>query len=201
MVHASHTSSSATPQPGSSSTLELVCCRVLQVDSDPYVEPECPCGMSFCFKCLRHPHSPCTCQMWNMWDEKINGDSETRNWLAANTKPCPKCSKPVEKNGGCNLVVCKCGQVCMSGAAAAVVLWQQRSSANQNGLSCYLRPVFADTAASMQQCLDQPWPMNQLPCVRLLYQCFLHLLCLNHARSPSAGYVGQLLVCATPGHR
>jgi ariadne-1 len=58
-----------------------------------------------------------------MWDEKINGDSETRNWLAANTKPCPKCSKPVEKNGGCNLVMCKCGQVgghglhAMSGAA------------------------------------------------------------------------------------
>ncbi|KAF6250673.1 hypothetical protein COO60DRAFT_1471727 [Scenedesmus sp. NREL 46B-D3] len=61
------------------------CGHAVEVDSDPYVEPECPCG-------------------------KINGDSETRNWLAANTKPCPKCSKPVEKNGGCNLVMCKCGQ-------------------------------------------------------------------------------------------
>ena len=26
--------------------------------------------------------------------------SETSSWLNANTKPCPKCSKPVEKNGG-----------------------------------------------------------------------------------------------------
>eukprot|EP00878_Enallax_costatus_P004275 GHUV01004505.1.p1 GENE.GHUV01004505.1~~GHUV01004505.1.p1 ORF type:complete len:527 (+),score=139.84 GHUV01004505.1:269-1849(+) len=86
------------------------CGRAIEVDSDPYVEPDCPCGMSFCFKCSRQPHSPCTCQMWSMWDEKINGDSETKNWLAANTKPCPKCGKPVEKNGGCNLVVCKCGQ-------------------------------------------------------------------------------------------
>lgn len=84
---------------------------LLQVENDPYVEPECPCGVSFCFKCSRQPHSPCTCQMWSMWDEKVNGDSETKNWLAANTKPCPKCGKPVEKNGGCNLVVCKCGQV------------------------------------------------------------------------------------------
>jgi hypothetical protein len=75
-----------------------------QVDSDPYVEPECPCGVSFCFKCGKDPHSPCTCKMWEMWEEKVNGDSETRNWLAANTKPCPKCTKPVEKNGGCNLV-------------------------------------------------------------------------------------------------
>ena len=42
---------------------------------------------------------------------KCQDDSETKNWLTANTKPCPKCGKPVEKNGGCNLVVCMCGQV------------------------------------------------------------------------------------------
>ncbi len=46
-----------------------------------------------------------------MWEEKTQGDSETRNWIMANTKPCPKCQKPVEKNGGCNHVTCKCGQV------------------------------------------------------------------------------------------
>ncbi|WIA17066.1 hypothetical protein OEZ85_013967 [Tetradesmus obliquus] len=86
------------------------CGHAVEVDSDPFVEPECPCGIAFCFKCGKAPHSPCTCDMWLLWDEKINGDSETRNWLAANTKPCPKCSKPVEKNGGCNLVMCKCGQ-------------------------------------------------------------------------------------------
>lgn len=49
--------------------------------------------------------------MWELWDEKVSGDSETKNWMAINTKPCPKCTKPVEKNGGCNLVVCTCGQV------------------------------------------------------------------------------------------
>lgn len=48
---------------------------------------------------------------WDKWDEKVSGDSETKNWFMANTKPCPKCQKPVEKNGGCNHVVCKCGQV------------------------------------------------------------------------------------------
>lgn len=54
---------------------------------------------------------PSTGKMWELWDEKINGDSETKNWMAINTKPCPKCTKPVEKNGGCNLVMCRCGQV------------------------------------------------------------------------------------------
>lgn len=48
---------------------------------------------------------------WKQWKQKCHDDSETHNWLTANTKLCPKCSKPVEKNGGCNLVVCRCGQV------------------------------------------------------------------------------------------
>lgn len=86
------------------------CGRAIEVDSDPYVEPECSCGVTFCFRCRKEPHSPCTCKMWDLWEEKVTGDSETRNWMAINTKPCPKCTKPVEKNGGCNLVVCTCGQ-------------------------------------------------------------------------------------------
>uniref|UniRef100_A0A7S0R3F9 RBR-type E3 ubiquitin transferase n=1 Tax=Chlamydomonas leiostraca TaxID=1034604 RepID=A0A7S0R3F9_9CHLO len=85
------------------------CGNVIVVESDPVCEPECSCSTVFCFKCGRSPHSPCTCEMWTKWDEKISGDSETRSWIIANTKPCPKCTKPVEKNGGCNHVTCKCG--------------------------------------------------------------------------------------------
>lgn len=48
---------------------------------------------------------------WERWKQKCQDDSETTNWLTANTKPCPKCHKMVEKNGGCNLVYCRCGQV------------------------------------------------------------------------------------------
>ncbi|KAG2497384.1 hypothetical protein HYH03_004542 [Edaphochlamys debaryana] len=104
------------------------CGHAIQVDGDPFVEPECKCGKVFCFKCLKDPHTPCTCKMWDEWDEKIHGDSETRNWFMANTKPCPKCSKPVEKNGGCNLVMCKCGQAfCwLCGAATGTAhTWQK----------------------------------------------------------------------------
>lgn len=86
------------------------CGRAVSVNGDAFTEPECECGVSFCFKCSSEPHSPCTCTIWKLWQDKITGDSETRNWLAANTKPCPKCNKPVEKNGGCNHVTCKCGQ-------------------------------------------------------------------------------------------
>lgn len=98
------------------------CERAVQVDGDPFCEPECVCGCVFCFKCGKEPHSPCTCDMWRLWEEKTSGDSETVHWMMANTKPCPKCHKPVEKNGGCNHVICKCGQpFCwLCGAATGV---------------------------------------------------------------------------------
>ena len=48
--------------------------------------------------------------MLRLWNSKCSDASETANWLVANTKPCPKCTKPVEKAGGCNLVACTCGQ-------------------------------------------------------------------------------------------
>ena len=54
---------------------------------------------------------PAARRRWKRWKVKCQDDSETKNWLTANTKACPKCGKPVEKNGGCNLVVCMCGQV------------------------------------------------------------------------------------------
>lgn len=86
------------------------CGRAIRVDGDQHCEPECSCGERFCFACGDSPHSPCTCDMWHKWRQKCVDDSETHNWLSANSKPCPKCAKLVEKNGGCNLVYCMCGQ-------------------------------------------------------------------------------------------
>jgi ariadne-1 len=74
-----------------------------------YVEVECPCGFSFCFNCTEQAHSPCPCTIWEKWSAKSN-DSENIKWIINNTKSCPKCFKPIEKAGGCNLVRCKCGQ-------------------------------------------------------------------------------------------
>lgn len=86
------------------------CGNALKVHGNECYEPLCNCGKKFCFACLAEAHSPCTCEMWKVWDKKRQDESETVNWIIANTKPCPKCGNPVEKNGGCNLMTCRCGQ-------------------------------------------------------------------------------------------
>lgn len=42
-----------------------------------------------------------------MWRVKNSSESENINWILANTKTCPKCQKPIEKNQGCNHITCK----------------------------------------------------------------------------------------------
>ncbi|KAL6867566.1 hypothetical protein ACP4OV_015590 [Aristida adscensionis] len=86
------------------------CGNAIRVKGDIYCEVECTCGCQFCFNCSLQAHSPCSCMMWELWIKKCRDESETVNWITVNTKPCPRCHKPVEKNGGCNLVACICGQ-------------------------------------------------------------------------------------------
>ncbi|KAI4298381.1 hypothetical protein L6164_031950 [Bauhinia variegata] len=86
------------------------CGNAIRTEDDQLCEVECSCGLQFCFSCLSEAHSPCSCLMWELWAKKCQDESETVNWMTVHTKPCPKCHKPVEKNGGCNLVSCICGQ-------------------------------------------------------------------------------------------
>ncbi|KAL6995612.1 carbonyl reductase (NADPH-dependent) ari1 [Sarracenia purpurea var. burkii] len=86
------------------------CGNAIRVEDDKYCEVECACGMQFCFSCSSEAHSPCSCLMWELWSDKCRTESETVSWIAVNTQSCPSCRKPVEKNGGCNLVRCVCGQ-------------------------------------------------------------------------------------------
>ncbi|KAL3814166.1 hypothetical protein ACJIZ3_015434 [Penstemon smallii] len=86
------------------------CGNAIRVEIDEFCEVECSCGLQFCFSCASEAHSPCSCLMWELWTKKCQDESETVNWMTVHTKPCPKCYKPVEKNGGCNLVSCICGQ-------------------------------------------------------------------------------------------
>ena len=69
----------------------------------------CKCGCDFCWGCKGEDHSPATCRQMREWAKKLEDDSMTGKWLICNTKPCPKCGKATEKNGGCNFISCRCG--------------------------------------------------------------------------------------------
>lgn len=66
----------------------------------------CTCGTKFCFKCSKESHAPVSCEALEAWLEKCSNESETANWLLANTKKCPKCAARIEKNQGCNHMKC-----------------------------------------------------------------------------------------------
>ncbi|GMI33680.1 hypothetical protein TrCOL_g737 [Triparma columacea] len=68
---------------------------------------KCDCGNEFCIRCGLEPHSPVTCPDLAKWEEKCQNESETANWILANTKKCPKCFTRIEKNQGCNHMVCQ----------------------------------------------------------------------------------------------
>ncbi|XP_078621115.1 E3 ubiquitin-protein ligase arih1-like isoform X5 [Branchiostoma floridae x Branchiostoma japonicum] len=78
--------------------------RVQYVDAKPV---SCACGHSFCFSCSENWHDPVKCSWLKKWKKKCDDDSETSNWIAANTKECPKCHVTIEKDGGCNHMVCR----------------------------------------------------------------------------------------------
>ncbi|KAI8607651.1 hypothetical protein BC830DRAFT_1072774, partial [Chytriomyces sp. MP71] len=63
----------------------------------------------FCFGCSLADHRPTPCGLIKLWLRKCADDSETSNWICANTKECPRCQTAIEKNGGCNHMKCyKC---------------------------------------------------------------------------------------------
>lgn len=55
--------------------------------------------------CSEDWHEPIKCDLLKKWKKKCDDDSETSNWIAANTKECPKCRITIEKDGGCNHMV------------------------------------------------------------------------------------------------
>jgi len=69
-------------------------------------KPQC-CNYKFCFKCGEEAHQPVGCEELVRWQSKCQNDSETANWILANTKRCPKCNTRIEKNQGCNHMTCR----------------------------------------------------------------------------------------------
>ncbi|GFR48822.1 hypothetical protein Agub_g10775 [Astrephomene gubernaculifera] len=75
-------------------------------EPDEALDVICTCSATFCFNCKQEAHRPVTCETVKKWITKNSAESENMNWILANTKPCPKCSRPIEKNQGCMHMTC-----------------------------------------------------------------------------------------------
>ncbi|PBP23096.1 IBR domain-containing protein, partial [Diplocarpon rosae] len=83
-------------------------CGIKKKDLDKVVPTvACDCKHRFCFGCGLNDHQPAPCDLVKKWLKKCADDSETANWISANTKECPKCNSTIEKNGGCNHMTCR----------------------------------------------------------------------------------------------
>lgn len=74
----------------------------------------CPldsCGFAFCRSCQEPWHSDSTCEQYKQWKlDNSDVDARYEEWARRNTKNCPGCGKPIQKNGGCNHMTCgQCG--------------------------------------------------------------------------------------------
>uniref|UniRef100_A0A0D9W6L3 RBR-type E3 ubiquitin transferase n=1 Tax=Leersia perrieri TaxID=77586 RepID=A0A0D9W6L3_9ORYZ len=66
----------------------------------------CDCSYGFCWNCTEEAHRPVDCATVSKWILKNSAESENMNWILANSKPCPKCKRPIEKNQGCMHITC-----------------------------------------------------------------------------------------------
>lgn len=66
----------------------------------------CLCSYNFCWNCTEEAHRPVDCGTVAKWILKNCAESENMNWILANSKPCPKCKRPIEKNQGCMHMTC-----------------------------------------------------------------------------------------------
>ncbi|KAH9619954.1 hypothetical protein KSS87_002158, partial [Heliosperma pusillum] len=87
------------PAPGCDYAVDFV------VGSGNY-DVSCRCSRSFCWSCTEEAHRPVDCGTVAKWIMKNSAESENMNWILANSKPCPKCKRPIEKNQGCMHITC-----------------------------------------------------------------------------------------------
>nr|XP_023024193.1 ankyrin repeat and IBR domain-containing protein 1-like [Leptinotarsa decemlineata] len=108
------------------------------------------CGNAhfFCWECLGEAHAPCGCKQWQEWQIKINevkpeelkascsGTEDAANclWLVTNSKPCPNCKSPIQKNEGCNHM--KCSKCKFDFCWVCQESWKRHSSATGGYFRC-----------------------------------------------------------------
>ncbi|XP_052236052.1 ankyrin repeat and IBR domain-containing protein 1-like [Dreissena polymorpha] len=94
-----------------------------KIPADTSRAVDCGNGHYFCWECSGEAHEPCSCDSLRRWLAEVaeikpetlhNTEQETETaanclWLVTNSKLCPQCKSPIQKNEGCNHMKCsKC---------------------------------------------------------------------------------------------
>ncbi|KAJ8981920.1 hypothetical protein NQ317_008825 [Molorchus minor] len=124
--------------------------RTLSNKAVPVTSHAVDCGNAhfFCWECLGEAHAPCGCNQWQEWQEKIKdvrpedlrascgGSEDAANclWLVTNSKPCPNCKSPIQKNEGCNHM--KCSKCKFDFCWVCQESWKRHSSATGGYFRC-----------------------------------------------------------------
>eukprot|EP00917_Polyrhabdina_sp_WS-2016_P031370 GHVP01066935.1.p1 GENE.GHVP01066935.1~~GHVP01066935.1.p1 ORF type:complete len:327 (-),score=54.68 GHVP01066935.1:48-1028(-) len=84
------------------------CTKIFYYEGTDALDVECDCDHKMCFACQDEPHRPFPCSIIAEWQKKCDLEAKNTSYVVANTKPCPKCSRPIEKNSGCMRIICVC---------------------------------------------------------------------------------------------
>ncbi|KAI4467592.1 rbr family ring finger and ibr domain-containing [Holotrichia oblita] len=104
--------------------------------------------MMSCKHVFWEAHAPCGCKQWQEWQMKIgevkpeelqascSGSEDAANilWLVTNSKPCPNCKSPIQKNEGCNHM--KCSKCKFDFCWVCQESWKRHSSATGGYFRC-----------------------------------------------------------------
>jgi ariadne-1 len=82
------------------------CENIIEVLGLAEVDVNCKCRLTFCFNCENETHTPATCDMFAKWTDRMKLEGEANNWIAHNTKACPRCKVLTQKDTGCNHMTC-----------------------------------------------------------------------------------------------
>ncbi|KAK6633139.1 hypothetical protein RUM43_012883 [Polyplax serrata] len=114
---------------------------------------DCGNGHFFCWECLGEAHAPSGCSQWKQWLDKVNQirpeqlsndmkdleDASNCLWLVSNSKPCPNCKSPIQKNEGCNHI--KCSKCKFDFCWVCLEAWKKHSSATGGYFRCNRFPA------------------------------------------------------------
>ncbi|XP_025093474.1 uncharacterized protein LOC112563582 isoform X2 [Pomacea canaliculata] len=140
--------------------------------SDTSRSVDCGAAHYFCWECQGEAHEPCSCENWVKWQqkiadikpEKLSGTEEETEmaanclWLVTNSKPCPNCKSPIQKNEGCNHMKCsKCKHdfcwVCLE-------QWKRHNSSTGGYFKCNRYEVVKKVEEQAQQVLTDAEERN-----------------------------------------